>query len=62
MKETGKMKDKITPFILVFCIAAVVEIFVFNFRCYESLFYKEKLLGEFESFVENDEGAGISSL
>ena len=62
MKENGSVKNKILPFVLVICIAALLEIFVMNFRSYQSLFYKEKLLGEYESFVENDEKAGISSL
>lgn len=62
MKENGGLKKKILPCILVVCIALLIEIFVFNIRSYESLFYEEKMLGEFESFVENDEQAGISSL
>lgn len=62
MKSIKISKKKILPFLLVICISLLAEIFVFNFRSYESLFYNEKLMGEFESYVENDEKAGISSL
>lgn len=56
------MKKELLPCILVVCVALLIEIFVFNIRSYESLFYEEKMLGEFESFVESDEEVGISSL
>ncbi len=62
MKENTTIKKKLLPYVLVVCIALLIEIFVFNFRSYGSLFYEEKLLGEFESHVENDKEAGVSSL
>ena len=62
-----KMKDDVTqkkliPYVLIVCVALLIEIFVFNLRSYESLFYNERSLEEFEAYVENDEAADLSSL
>ena len=56
------LKKRILPYVLVVCLALLTEIFIFNFRSYESLLYKEKMLGEFESHIENDVKEGRSSL
>lgn len=50
------------PYILVLCIALLTEVFIFNVRCFESLFYEEKMLGDFESWIDNDSEEGVSSL
>lgn len=55
-------KKYIQCIFLIICSSFFVEIFVFNFRTYESLFYQERLLGEFESRVEAEEENGVSSL
>ncbi len=62
MGNTNMSKKRILLFLLIICISLLVEIFVFNFRSYESLFFNEKFMGEFESYVENDEEAGFSRL
>ena len=62
MKEKVLINKKIQPYLLIICIALLVEIFVFNIRSYETLFYKEKLLGELPSRVETDDKRAISSL
>ena len=62
MKDKVSLKKRIIPYLLVLCIAMLAELFIFNFRSYESLGYEEKLLSEFDTFVDNDENAGIASL
>jgi len=60
MKE--KRKSIISSFVIIICLALMVEIFLFNFRTYRSLFFEEKMLGKYETWVENDEENNSSSL
>ena len=62
MDKRNTIKRALIPYVLVICIALLMEVFIFNGRCFESLFFEEKMLGEFGSWIDNESEEGVSSL